>query len=129
MKDIITSTDFLIPFICNTLLFFLTTRLYSLRNMSLSQLSSEFNLAFVLGKLVYQLGIYLAIAYLIISFIKGTYLTPILAVVLSVIIGILLTRNKNLKPSTQIPLQIMTFNCVLITIVFVAFLIYTISLV
>ena len=129
MIEFIKSTDFLIPFISNTFLIFLSTRLYSLRNMPYEKLKSEFNFTFVLGKIIYKLGIYLTIVFLIINFIKGIYLKPITAIVLSVFLAVLLTKNKRLSPSTEIPYPIMTFNCILITVVFIVFSIHTFSLV
>lgn len=129
MTDFLTSVDLWIPLVSVTLFIFLSTRLYSLRNMSLSRLNSEFNIAFVMGKIVTKIDMWLVIGYLIINFINGNYLKPIIIVVLGLLIGRALTMNKNLKPSTAIPYEIMTFNCILFTLVFIVFGYYVYSLI
>jgi len=124
MIETITSIDFLLPLICITLLFFFGARLYSLRNMSVPKLVSEFNLAFGLGKIFYQLYLFLIVAYIIVSFINGIYILSIITTFLGALLGRLLLRNKNLSPSTAIPFQIMTINCISISVVFIVLLIY-----
>lgn len=127
MKYII-SVDFLLPLICIALLLFFISRLYSLRNMSIPKVISEFNVAFALGKTAYSLSVFLLIAYIILSFINGIYLLPIITSTLGFVIGRLLASNKKLTPSTTIPYQIMTINCISISVVFVIFLMYIINI-
>lgn len=128
MKEFLTSTEFWTPLTCITLLFFLSTRLYSLRNMPLAKLSSEFNIAFVFGKLVYQSDMVLIIFYIIINFLNGDYLKPIAVIALSFVLFKALLSNKKLGPSTTIPLPVMTFNCILTTLVFIIFAVFTYKL-
>lgn len=119
-----TSTDFILPFICILFLFFLSTRLYSLRNMELSRLTSEFNIFFAFGKVAYSWYLILIIAFIIVSMINGNFLIPITASLLGFILSFLIAKNLNLPPTTQIPFRQMTINCILITLAFIILLIH-----
>lgn len=128
MKESLLSVDFLLPLISITLMIFLMVRLYSLRNMSYKRLMTEFNIAFVLGKLAYYLAFFIILAYLIISFSQGSFLIPIMATVLGVILSRLWVVKIKLPPATMIAYPMMTFNCVLMIITFSVFTIYTFKL-
>lgn len=128
MFETIKSIDFILPVICITLLIFLSTRLYSFRNMSNQELMS-ISFVFVLGKLVYKLDFLLILVYVVISFINANYILPIVVVVISFIFSKLLLTNKKLPPSTSIPKPIMIFNCLLIILAFVVFLVYVIKII
>ncbi len=124
MMETFTSTDFILPFICILFLFFLSTRLYSLRNMELSRLTSEFNIFFAFGKVAYSWYLILIIAFIIVSMINGNFLIPITASLLGFILSFLIAKNLNLPPTTQIPFRQMTINCILITLAFIILLIH-----
>lgn len=124
MINTITSTDFILPFLCVFFLFFLSARLYSLRNMGLARLTSEFNVFFAFGKIAYSWYLILIVAYLIVSMINGNFLIPIGAVILGFILSIVIGKSLNLPPTTQIPFTRMTINCIMIVLAFIILLIH-----
>lgn len=124
MINTITSTNFILPFICVFLLFFLSARLYSLRNMGLARLTSEFNILFAFGKIAYSWYLILIVAYLIVSMINGHFLIPFAAVISGFILSILIGRSLNLPPTTQIAYSRMTVNCIMIVLAFIILLIH-----
>lgn len=128
MIQTFTSVDFILPFVCILFLAYLSTRLYSLRNMGMARLTSEFNILFAFGKFAYSWYLVLILAFIIVSMLNGNFLIPIAATLLGFILSFFIARNLNLPPTTQIPFPLMTINCILITVAFIILLIHIIKI-
>jgi hypothetical protein len=101
---------------------FLISRLYPLRNQSVSENNTTFGIGVGFATFIYKIQPYILIAFLVINFINGEWLSPFLILIISfvvaVILGKLLVAIKVITPSsTQVSPVMMTICGVSLVVV------------